>query len=559
MATVVTSKFTPFTFEELLKPALMATQAHYEMEDAYTELATKANVWESLANSEQDKDVYNMYKAYSDDLKKQADILASQGLNANSRKALSQMKARYSSEINPIEKADIARKKQIEEQRKLSADPTAIISRKASETSLKDYIDNPTLDYEYQSGSLITKRVADEVKNYAKNIVRAGDWKSTASGQILERAVTTGLTRNDINSILSNPNAFPEIQQLINNVVETTGIQNWGDKQALEDAYIYAREGLFAGLGTTTIDTEKDASYMNPYQQWKWEKEKEEYDKSKKEEVDTNNVSDMFFKWIGTETSIDESKDGKELGYLSEQLNKYKEAVEAGITPKHIEENILSVPDPLTGKVSYTGRTKKIKDPRLEAYEKLTEKYGTSDINELEKLLNVDIKKKVSQTRGVMLNRGASKLMMGDLRTTLLAGIDNWSDAKEVKKRIYKQSDKSAPDEDTLIKIFNDDTADVVYYPSSNTFKIVSEYGNYIINNTAAFNNIKMPIPGMENADNYFKTISDAFLSSKGSKEDIVGLNNLLSLGFATLNEYYNTFIPEASATSSKANISSVK
>ena len=181
MATVVTSKFTPFTFEELLKPALLATQAHYEMEDAYTELATKANVWESLANSEQDKDVYNMYKAYSDDLKKQADILASQGLNANSRKALSQMKARYSSEINPIERADIARKKQIEEQRKLASDPTAIISRKASETSLKDYINNPALDYEYQSGALITKRVADEVKNYAKNIVRTGDWKSTAS------------------------------------------------------------------------------------------------------------------------------------------------------------------------------------------------------------------------------------------------------------------------------------------------------------------------------------------------------------------------------------------
>lgn len=558
MAIIVNSKFTPFSFDEMLKPALMAHQMHQDLEDQYTELATKANVWENLANSERDKDVYNMYKAYSDDLKKQADILASQGLNANSRKALSQMKARYSSEIDPIEKADIARKKQIEEQRKLAADPTAIISRKASETSLKDYINNPALDYEYQSGALITKRVADEVKNYAKNIVNADEWKKTPSGQILERAVTTGLTRNDINSILSNPNAFPEIQQLINNVVETTGIQNWGDKQALEDAYMYAREGLFAGLGTTTIDTERDASYLNPYQEWKWKKEMEEED----DKGDNNNTfADMYFKWIGTETNIDDSIDGKELGYLSEQLGKYKEAVEAGITPTVIKQPIMSVPQPtLTGGKEYNvARYKEIKDPRLKAYEKLTEKYGTSDINELEKLLNIDIKKKVSQTRGVMLNRGASKLMMSDLRTTLLAGIDNWSDAKEVKKRIYKQSDKSAPDEDTLIKIFNDETADVVYYPSSNTFKIVSEYGNYIIDNTAAFNNIKMPIPGMENADDYFKTISDAFLSSKGSKEDIVGLNNLLSLGFATLNEYYNTFIPEASATSSKANISSVK
>lgn len=558
MATVVTSKFTPFTFEELLKPALMATQAHYEMEDAYTELATKANVWESLANSEQDRDVYNMYKAYSDDLKKQADILASQGLNANSRKALSKMKARYNSEISPIEKADIARKKQIEEQRKLAADPTAIISRKASETSLKDYINNPTLDYEYQSGALITKRVADEVKNYAKNIVNADEWKKTPSGQILERAITTGLTRDDINAILNNPNAFPEIQKLIDNVVKTTGIQNWeGDTQALEDAYRYAKEGLFAGLGTTTIDTERDASYLNPYQEWKWNKEMEEDD-----DKDGDTFADMYFKWIGTETNIDDTKDGKELSYLSEQLKKYKESVEAGITPTVIKQPVMSVPQPtLTGGKEYkVARYKEIKDPRLEAYEKLTEKYGTSNIDELEKLISIDRKKAVSQTRGVMLNRGTSKLALQDLRTTLFAGIEDWSDAKEVKKRIYKQSDKSAPNAETINKIFADETADIVYYPSSNSFKIVSEYGNYIIDNTAAFNNIKIEsgLP-IKNADDYFKFISDAFLSSKGSKEDIAGLNSLLNIGFAALNEYYNTFIPEASATSSKANISSVK
>lgn len=551
MATVVTSKFTPFTFEELLKPALMATQAHYEMEDAYTELATKANVWESLANSERDKDVYNMYKAYSDDLKKQADILASQGLNANSRKALSQMKARYSSEIDPIEKADIARKKQIEEQRKLAADPTAIISRKASDTSLKDYINNPALDYEYQSGSLITKRVADEVKNYAKNIVRTGDWKSTASGQILERAVTTGLTRDDINAILSNPKAFPEIQQLIDNVVKTTGIQNWGDKQALEDAYIYAREGLFAGLGTTTIDTERDASYINPYQEWKWRKEQEK-------DGDGDNKStfdDMYFKWIGTETNIDDTKDGKELSYFLKLLGEYKKAVKEGIDISKVQQKEFIVKDPITG--IDTKKTVEIKDPRLTVYETLVNKYGTFDVDKLEKYIAQDINTLVKQTRGVMLNRGTSKLALQDLKTTLFAGIEDWSDTKEVKKRIYKQSDKSAPDEETINKIFTDETADIVYYPSSNTFKIVSEYGNYIIDNTAAFNNIKVPgiIPNIENADDYFKFISDMFLHSQGSKKDIAGLNNLLNLGFGTLNEYYNTFIPEASATSSKANL----
>ena len=93
---VVGSKFSPFTYQELLQPALMATQAHQDLENQYSELATKANIWEKLANEQTDSYAYKMYKEYSDDLEKQANQLATEGLSPKSRSGLLQMKERYS-------------------------------------------------------------------------------------------------------------------------------------------------------------------------------------------------------------------------------------------------------------------------------------------------------------------------------------------------------------------------------------------------------------------------------------------------------------------------------
>ena len=266
---VVNSSFKPFSYQEMLSPVLMATQAHQELENQYGELATKANVWEEMANKQTDPYAYKMYKSYADDLNAQADLLAKEGLNATSRRGMLNMRARYSSEITPIEQAYAARQKQAEQQQEaLLKDPTLMLSRKAATTSLDDYIKNPQLAYEAQSGALITKRVAEELKNYKDTLLREGDWQSTASGQLLERRKSTGLTREDIQMIMENPNAFPEIHQLIENVISSTGIKNWNDQQALDKAYMHAYEALPAGLGKETIDVQKDASYMNEYEQW---------------------------------------------------------------------------------------------------------------------------------------------------------------------------------------------------------------------------------------------------------------------------------------------------
>ena len=274
---VINSKFQPFSFERYLQPVQIYNTAYREVGDAIGELATKASVWERLANDQRDQEVYEQYKAYADDLKAQADRLAKEGLTAVNRKSVMDMKTRYGNEIVPIELAYEARQKQAEEQQKIyNENPYARFSRIAYDTKLADYIRNPQLGYETQYGNLITKRVADAVKNYADTMIRSGNWASTASGQLLERIVTTGLTPEDVQTIMNNKEAFPEIQQLIDNVIESSGVRNWSNKKVAEEFEKLAYEGVFAGMGKQSIDTQKDADYLNDYEEWKWNKERAE-------------------------------------------------------------------------------------------------------------------------------------------------------------------------------------------------------------------------------------------------------------------------------------------
>ena len=59
---VLDTKFKPFSYQEMLAPVLAATQAHQAIEDAYGELADKANIWENMVDKQRDKYAYSLYK-----------------------------------------------------------------------------------------------------------------------------------------------------------------------------------------------------------------------------------------------------------------------------------------------------------------------------------------------------------------------------------------------------------------------------------------------------------------------------------------------------------------
>lgn len=255
---VINSQFKPFSYQEMLAPTLMATQAHQELENQYGELATKASVWEEMANEQTDPYAYKMYKTYANDLEEQAGQLAREGLNAASRRDMLNMRARYSKEITPIEQAYTARQKQAEEQqRALLQDPTLILSRRASTTSLDDYVRNPQLAYESYSGKLITAQAASAASALAKEMQeKPRKWRSILGNSYYETMMQKGFSSQAVlQAIQDNPNAAPQLTRIAEDAINSSGVRNWGDQATIARAIDYAKQGLWSAVGETQYQT----------------------------------------------------------------------------------------------------------------------------------------------------------------------------------------------------------------------------------------------------------------------------------------------------------------
>lgn len=255
---VVGSKFKPFSYEEILQPLQMATIAHQDIENQYTELATKANVWEEMADAQSDPYAYSMYKSYSNDLAKQAEILAREGLTPISRQNMLNMKARYSSDIIPIEQAYKRRQELVDEQRKLSAqDNTLMYDKLASSLSLDDLIKNPQLSYQSYSGATLAKQVGTAASNMAKEMRdNPRKWRSILGNQYYETMMQTGFNSEAVlDAIQNNPGAAQELTNLVEDTISSSGIRDWNDTNTLSRAYDYARQGLWNAVGETKYQT----------------------------------------------------------------------------------------------------------------------------------------------------------------------------------------------------------------------------------------------------------------------------------------------------------------
>jgi hypothetical protein len=255
---VINSQFKPFSYQEMLAPTLMATQAHQELENQYGDLATKASVWEEMANEQTDPYAYKMYKTYANDLEEQAGQLAREGLNAASRRDMLNMRARYSKEITPIEQAYTTRQKQAEQQQQaLLQDPTLMLSRRAATTSLDDYIRNPQLAYEAYSGKLITAQAASAASALAKEMQeKPRKWRSILGNSYYETMMQKGFSSQAVlQAIQDNPNAAPQLTRIVEDAINSSGVRNWGDQATIARAIDYAKQGLWSAVGETQYQT----------------------------------------------------------------------------------------------------------------------------------------------------------------------------------------------------------------------------------------------------------------------------------------------------------------
>lgn len=257
------TNFRPFSYQEMLAPVLMATQAHQAVEEAYSELDSQANAIGSLANEANDPVTYQRYKAYESALRTQADALAKNGLTPGTRQSLLDLKGRYAKDIIPIQNAIIRRRELADEQRK--AESTMMFQRDMNsmsyESSLDRFLENPDYDYgKKYSGALLTQQVSQAAGNLAKELSNYGN------GKRLDNYTKTflqqhGFTRDQVLDAINNPDrakSQPVLNAIVEQVIGSSGITSWADKLTRDKAYDYARQGLWSAIGQTNVSTYED-------------------------------------------------------------------------------------------------------------------------------------------------------------------------------------------------------------------------------------------------------------------------------------------------------------
>lgn len=263
---VVNSKFQPFSFDRYLQPYQIYGQNYKEIEEQYTDLSTKAGIWDGLANEQTDPHTYKMYKTYANDLENQASQLASEGLNAVSRKNMLNMRARYSKEIIPIEQAYKARTEEAAEQYKGRA-AGMVYEGDASTASLDRYLNNPSIRFNQANSQEGFKRVATTASALSKGL------RDYRNGKRLDPYVKTWLQEHGYKDT-DVAKAINDIQRLINGDtdVDTNGVLNsilqdelnvsgvgkWSNKAAVMDYFSRVAPALYQAVGQTQVSPYED-------------------------------------------------------------------------------------------------------------------------------------------------------------------------------------------------------------------------------------------------------------------------------------------------------------
>lgn len=270
-AYTATKSFTPFTFEQMLKPMAMYTEEYNAIQDSLGELATKADMFSKLAT---DPETQAMYKKYSNDLAAQAESLAKQGLTPASRQGLINMKKRYASEITPIEQAYTKREELVKEQRKLkAANPSIMFDTDFSTVSLNDIINNPAISYSSVSGDDLYKKGKEAA---IASSARVMDVVPALRDQYWK--IRQGYGAEAANEFLLNQESIPELKQAIDRIVSQSGVS----KNNLSRAIDYTISGVMSGL---SYDEKYQANrgYQDELEKERLQLQKDQFEQTKKQ------------------------------------------------------------------------------------------------------------------------------------------------------------------------------------------------------------------------------------------------------------------------------------
>lgn len=272
-----TAKYDPFTFQELVAPYALIDKAAGEVMDTIDELGSKAELLKKYADEDPNSEYSKQYNQYIRDLDKVASDMSRYGMSATLRDNSRSLKRRYSSVIDPIDKAAKIRKERSDEQRKLkAANPDLMFDVDWSNMKLQDVINNPDLGYSSINGDDLYKKGAVAGKSISSTMISDPEVKRTLGNQYYQLTRVYGMTPTEAYTQLSN--ADSDLSKAVKRIATESGINILSENDQ-NKAVNFIIDGVMGGLTyDKKIEYKENKNFETP--SYKLAKEKFNWEKT---------------------------------------------------------------------------------------------------------------------------------------------------------------------------------------------------------------------------------------------------------------------------------------
>lgn len=221
---IIDSSFQPFSMQEMLVPFSAYKDAYEKSEEQYNDLSDKSDKFKYLSETlPEGSKARKLYEGYANDLAKQAEDLAHNGLTMTNRRALTSLRRRYQGEMGRLLQADEAMREEKKLRRSLSAQDSSMLYA-IDNLDIDSFLDGETPNLYNISGNELYTRGAAAGKAASSRVFSAGDAGSTLNGYYRDYVQKMGYSRDTIQKFYKDMSTIPELQMAADAILEERGV-----------------------------------------------------------------------------------------------------------------------------------------------------------------------------------------------------------------------------------------------------------------------------------------------------------------------------------------------
>lgn len=272
------SSFTPFTYDDLVKPLAQMAEAHAKTQENYDTLQAATSALGRYISQEgkDDELAREMYNNYQAQLETAQNELWKNGYGAGAMRALSKARAGYAQDITRLESAIKARQEAAKAWFDAGQkDPTLLQSTNPGLEGLDKYLldDNYGHTWKSYSGEVLKQQVGTEAAAAANDFLSSPEaekvlgtnqylalrqhggfyeWQVREAGEAYKKGLGRDALQDKGSQVLYD---------ILSRQMESSGIKNWADDTTWNRAIDFGVSGLMSGVGKTTDTIKENGEY----------------------------------------------------------------------------------------------------------------------------------------------------------------------------------------------------------------------------------------------------------------------------------------------------------